>query len=144
MLALMNGQGLSKAWAPLPGGAAAVYNPSIARYLIHDWQGSYRIGSTTTRTYGFSLALGLSGSPTDFTFAGNNNDTDTNEYDALNRKMHSLQGRWVSPDPVDAFSLGEPQTFNKYAYVTNWPRETVDMTGLCDLAIHAIGRDFTH
>ena len=136
MLALMNGQSLSKAWVPLPGGAAAVYNPSISRYLVPDWQGSYRIGSTTTRTYGFSVAFGpfgerysLSGSPSDFTFAGNNNDTVTNEYDAVNRKEHSSQGRWISPDPVVG-NLGDPQSFNKYAYVRNSPLTLVDPSGL--------------
>ena len=36
------------------------------------------------------------------------------------RKFESLSGRWTSPDPLDG-SLGDPQSFNHYAYVGNDP-----------------------
>jgi hypothetical protein len=50
-LALMNGQTLSKAFVPLPGGTTAVYTSSGLAYYRHpDWLGSSRVASTPSRT----------------------------------------------------------------------------------------------
>ena len=45
------------------------------------------------------------------------------------RKYESFSGRWTSPDPLGG-SLGDPQSFNRYAYVQNDPVNFVDPTGL--------------
>src|SRR5205823_5052966 len=49
------------------------------------------------------------------------------------RDYHSIQGRWISPDPAGlaAVDITDPQTWNRYAYVRNTPTGLVDPTGLC-------------
>lgn len=47
------------------------------------------------------------------------------------RKDDSFAGRWTSPDPYNAsIAVGNPQTFNRYVYVSNDPLNLVDPTGL--------------
>jgi RHS repeat-associated protein len=54
-------------------------------------------------------------------------------YDTLNRKYHTAQGRWTSPDPegIAAVNPEDPQTWNQYAYVMNDPLTLTDPSGLC-------------
>ena len=52
------------------------------------------------------------------------------------RKYESLSGRWTSPDPVSG-SIGDPQSFNHYAYSGNDPRNRIDPTGL-DPLLHEV------
>jgi RHS repeat-associated protein len=56
----------------------------------------------------------------------------TDEYDFLARKLHSKQGRWISPDPLGlgAANPTNPQSWNRYAYVTNDPLSGTDPDGL--------------
>ena len=65
-------------------------------------------------------------------FAEMTNDTTSDEWDALARKQHPTQGRWVSPDPsgLSAVDPTNPQTWNRYAYVANSPLDTIDPSGL--------------
>ncbi len=139
----MNAQSVARGFVPLPGGVKAVYNPSLTTYRVPDWQGSIRIGSNYNRAYIFSVAFAPFGEqydrggswPVEFTFAGNDNETTTNtnpEYDALYRKVHTSQGRWVSPDPAGlaAVDPSNPQTWNRYAYVLNNPLSFIDSLGL--------------
>ena len=140
----MNGQTLSKAFVPLPGGAQAVYTPGGLIYFRHsDWLGSSRFASTPTRTCYSDLAYapfgeGYAANPTltcpntDLDFTGQNQDTIAGMYDFFYREYAPTQGRWISPDPagqavVDATN---PQTWNRYAYVTNAPLNAVDPQGL--------------
>jgi RHS repeat-associated protein len=138
-LALMNGQTLTRAFIPLPGGTQGVYTTSFSKYRVPDWLGSFRIESTSTRTSGWSGAFAPfgeryseSGSAAAKTFAGHNWDTVSDLYDATFREQHGSQGRWTSPDPAGlaAVSLEDPQTWNRYAYVTNDPLTAVDPLGL--------------
>ncbi len=47
------------------------------------------------------------------------------------RQLSSAQGRWLSPDPYyGSYDLGNPQSFNRYAYVLNNPLGRVDPLGL--------------
>jgi len=52
----------------------------------------------------------------------------------LYREYHSTQGRWVSPDPAGlaAVDPSNPQSWNRYAYVTNNPLALTDPLGLGD------------
>ena len=45
------------------------------------------------------------------------------------RKYESMAGRWTSPDPLPG-SIGDPQSFNQYAYTQNDPANFVDPSGL--------------
>jgi RHS repeat-associated protein len=137
-LAVMTGQTLQKGFVPLSGGAVAVYNSSGLAYYRHsDWVGSSRFASTPTRTmysdgaYGpFGEAYAQTGT-TDLSYTGMNQDTVSNLYDFPARE-YGTQGRWPSPDPSGSSSASptDPQTWNRYAYVTNSPLSYVDATGM--------------
>ncbi len=145
-LALMNGQTQTKAFVPLPGGTQVKYTgTTISTYRLPDWLGSLRVGSNPNRTYSWGVAFApygeryaLSGSPA-WTFTGQTADVVSDEYDFMFREYHSTQGRWISPDPAGmaAVTLGNPQSWNRYAYVINNPLSLIDPSGL-DFCIKAL------
>jgi RHS repeat-associated protein len=50
------------------------------------------------------------------------------------RKYESWSGRWTSPDPYNgSASTVDPQSFNRYAYTTNDPVNSIDPAGLGEL-----------
>ena len=143
----MNGQTLTKGFVLLSGGATAVYNSSGLAYYHHaEWLGSSRFASLPTGTsrlyydgacapYGENYA---ESGTTDRVFAGMGQDTVSSSsyplYDALYREYHPTWGRWVSPDPagLGAVDPTNPQSWNRYAYVTNNPLALTDPLGLAD------------
>ncbi len=138
-LALMNGQTLQKAFVALPTGATAVYTASGLAYYRHaDWLGSSRLATTPTRTKYYDVAYApygenYSGSgTTDLSFTGQNQDTVTGLHDFMFREYHPASGRWISPDPAGlaAAEMTNPQSWNRYAYVSNEPSNVVDPFGL--------------
>jgi RHS repeat-associated protein len=142
-LALMNGQTVTKVFAPLPGGATAVYASSGLAYYRHpDWLGSSRLASTPARGIYYDGAYAPYGEPyaetgtTDRNFTGQNQDltpgSTGNLYDFPNREYHSTQGRWVSPDPAGMAAVDptNPQSWNRYAYVMGDPTGLIDPLGL--------------
>jgi RHS repeat-associated protein len=142
-LALVSRGSLVEAFVPLPGNATAVYNSSGLDYRHPDWLGSSRLGSTSLRAMYYSgsyAPFGESYSETgthDRSFSGENQDTEVGQYDFLYRNYSSVQGRWISPDPagLGAVWSGNPQTWNRYAYVINQPLKYTDALGLnlgCD------------
>lgn len=47
------------------------------------------------------------------------------------RKYDAEAGRWTTPDPyLGSMNIGDPQSFNRYSYVTNDPVNFVDPSGL--------------
>ena len=66
-----------------------------------------------------------------FTVEDNQNETGTLD-DFMYRRYSPTQGRWISPDPAGlaAVNLGNPQSWNRYAYVQNMPLNSVDPLGL--------------
>jgi RHS repeat-associated protein len=144
-LALMSGQTLQKAFVALPGGATAVYNSSGLAYYRHsDWLGSSRLATLPTQTnpavnevyydgayapYGESYAgYGTS----DLGFTGQNQDTVPGLDDFMFREYQPSSSRWIQPDPAGfgAVDLSNPQSWNRYSYVTNFPLRSVDSLGL--------------
>ena len=73
----------------------------------------------------------------DRSFTGQNQDTVQGStaglYDFIFRE-HAQYGRWISPDPggLKAVDITNPQTWNRYAYVQNYPTGLVDPLGLDD------------
>ena len=68
--------------------------------------------------------------PTDFTFTGQRNDPSTQLIQMGARWYEVRIGRWVSadtiiPDPTN------PQSLNRYSYVSNNPCNLIDPTGYC-------------
>jgi RHS repeat-associated protein len=142
-LATMTGQTLQQASVPLLGGAEAVYNSSgLLAYRHSDHLGSSRFASTPARTKYYDVAYApygedYAGSGTaDLSFTGQKKDTAAWLYDFMFRKYHPGHGRWMSPDPagIHSVNLRTPQTWNRYAYVSNSPLGNVDPTGLLEEA----------
>jgi RHS repeat-associated protein len=137
---ILNGQSLVKAFVPLPGGALAEYGTLDVLYYHPDYLGSARLISTSARTIYSDTAYAPFGEPyaqsgtTDLSFTGMNQDTVANLYDFPARE-YGIQGRWPSPDPagLGAVDPTNPQSWNRYAYVTNGPLQTVDPTGLDEI-----------
>jgi RHS repeat-associated protein len=141
--AIMNGQTTSSAYFPLPAGATVYETGSTGgkRYFWHkDWEGSVRFASTVSnrgsffdRAYApFGETYNNFGSISGVDFTGDTQDTVLGTYDTQNREQNPNQGRWISPDPAGlaAANFTNPQTWNRYAYVTNMPLNTVDPLGL--------------
>jgi RHS repeat-associated protein len=45
------------------------------------------------------------------------------------RKYETTSGRWTTPDPING-SIGDPQSVNRYSYVSNDPVNSIDPSGL--------------
>ncbi len=142
-LALMNHQTVSKAFAPLPAGSAAVYAGSTLAWYRHpDWLGSSWITSLASGTdrrsrdvvYSpFGDIASESGTGTaDRNFTGQNQDLSGIFYDFPAREYSQGEGRWISPDPAGlaAVDPANPQSWNRYAYVNNSPLNLIDPTGM--------------
>jgi len=138
-LALMSGQTAVKCWVGLPGGVTAVYaSGTLSNYRHPDWLGSARLSSGPSNNWLGSLSYGpfgeqyAQGGTTDPSFAGHNPDTVTDLYDSWFRRYSSRQGRWLSPDPAGASAAEptDPQSWNRYAYVSNQPLTATDPMGL--------------
>jgi RHS repeat-associated protein len=139
----MNGQTLVNAFVKLPGGARAVYSSSGLAYYRHsDHLGSSRLATTPSRTKQYDVAYApygedYNGSGTqDLGFTDQNQDTvkngwATNLYDFTLREYRTAHGRWTSPDPagLGAVDPASPQSWNRYAYVSNNPLDMVDLLG---------------
>jgi RHS repeat-associated protein len=135
---------LVKGTVPLPGGDTAIYNASGLSYLRHtDWLGSSRLATTWAHAVYSKTAYAPFGETyneagmADRSFTGQDQDVvtgsgGTGAYDFLFRKHDPSAGRWLSPDPYGwgAVDQSNPQTLNRYAYVTNSPLNYVDPNGL--------------
>ncbi len=139
-----NGQTVVDSFVPLPGGTVLV--PQCTCYFHGDWMGSSRFASRyNDRTMFNDLAYAPFGEQYakagntvvgNESFAGNNEGTTTNLYDAQFRE-YEIYGRWPSPDPAGmaAANPANPQSWNRYTYVMNMPLLLVDPLGLYDCNI---------
>jgi RHS repeat-associated protein len=145
-LGLMSGQNTYSVDFPLPGGVS--YRTwSGGGFLHRDWLGSGRMDTLiSSRTVYSATAYAPFGE--NYAQSGvNDNFTGDLDYllqydkdpsggggfaDTRARELRAKQGRWISPDPagLGAVDLANPQTWNRYAYVTNNPLSFVDPTGL--------------
>ncbi|HWY53095.1 MAG TPA: RHS repeat-associated core domain-containing protein [Terriglobales bacterium] len=122
---------------PLPGWGIAGYgNGSLTEYKHGDWLGSVRFSSTSARALNYDLAFAPYGEPYASSHIGNifasmEQVEVADEYDTHFREYHATQGRWISPDPsgLAAADPTNPQTWNRYAYVTNNPLSLIDPFG---------------
>jgi RHS repeat-associated protein len=141
-LALMSGQSLQKAFARLPGAATAVYTAAgLDHYRHSDWLGSARFASTATppttmyadQAYApFGEVYAQAGATNDLSFTGMDASTTSGDYDFPAREYDATAGRWPTPDPAGlaAADPADPQSWNRYAYVSNRPLNNLDPTGL--------------
>jgi RHS repeat-associated protein len=86
-------------------------------------------GGSPGRTSEFGANDGIA---TKFTGQYRDSETGVDYFHA--RYFGSAQGRFNSPDPMNAGAdLTDPQTWNGYAYVRNNPLNAVDPSGACDV-----------
>ena len=115
------------------------YDNGIAQYQHQDWIGTERADTTNTGstegTYTslpFGDAYTVSGQDNDaYHFAGMDYDSGSNTYHADFRQYYDVAGRWMSPDPSSgSYDFTNPQSFNRYSYVSNSPLSLTDPQGL--------------
>jgi RHS repeat-associated protein len=65
-------------------------------------------------------------------------------YDTPYREYDNTSGRWLTPDPAGlaAVDLTNPQSLNRYAYVTNNPTTLIDPSGLQGQSTQTCGHGF--
>jgi RHS repeat-associated protein len=137
--AKMSGNNVQNIFAPLTGGAKLEVKGTT--YLFHhkDWLGTSRfISSRGSRNLFFDAAYAPFGESystsgtTDLNFTGQRQDIVAGLYDFQYREYIPNHGRWLSPDlaGLRAVDPTNPQTWNRYAYVTNNPLSAVDPMGL--------------
>jgi RHS repeat-associated protein len=64
-------------------------------------------------------------------FTQHERDAENSSDSALYRQYASTQGRWLSPDPYNgSYSLSDPQSLNRYTYLSGRPLSSVDPDGL--------------
>jgi RHS repeat-associated protein len=127
---------------PLPGGGVLSRGSGATGVQLGDWLGTIRafysftggsLGQTGAHApFGESYAYS-SGYPGTFTGESNNGFMNNTTYYFQERQYRSSQGRWLTPDPAGlaAVNPGNPQSWNRYAYVMNNPLNSVDALGLC-------------
>jgi RHS repeat-associated protein len=113
------------------------YANGAAHFQHQDWLGTERIRTT----YNGSVEGSFISMPygDDYTSSGSDNDAyhfaqlDTDVGDnshAQFREYSQTSGRWMSPDPyAGSYTLWNPQSMNRYAYVMSNPLGYVDPTG---------------
>ena len=140
----MNGQSAKAIRIPLPGGSTAeVLGPTgAATDILHtDWLGSSRLAiSYSSHAMSYDTAYAPYGEnyahagslPSTLDFTGQFKDTVSDLFDFQRREYSPVQGRWISPDPagLGAVDPGNPQSWNRYAYVLNNPLSFTDPSGL--------------
>jgi RHS repeat-associated protein len=140
-LATMSGLTVNERFVPLPGGAMMRSNWG---YRHGDWLGSVRLLSSFSQTTVYDSAYApfgesyaATGSNVDVGFTQGTTDSlgqlsASGIYDFDFRKLHRVQGRWLSPDPAGmaAADSANPQSWNRYAYVMNSPLNYVDPRGM--------------
>ena len=128
------------------------------KYIHQDRQGNIRVitnanGFVIARSdrsaFGEEIGLGiglrsreqgyLGGPVTLHDYARTERDDATGLNHALFRKLEIEAGRWTSPDPYKkSMNVLEPQSFNRYSYVTNDPVNFVDPSGLYEGCVHKV------
>ena len=135
---------MSPAWARSElyahGLHVATYANNTTYFDHSDWLGTKRalsnvsgtrVETCTSLPFGDAQSCtGTDWSPLHFT--GQDFDSESNLSHFMFRKLSTTQGRWLTPDPAGmaAANLGNPQTWNQYAYVANAPVNNVDFLGL--------------
>ena len=88
------------------------------------------VGGSTDPRYGAGYASGSTWLTQKYTGAERDYESQLDFLQA--RYLASMQGRFLSPDPFNAGAqIGDPQTWNGYAYVGNNPLRYTDLTGKC-------------
>ncbi len=109
------------------------------QFILSDHLGSARVLTKYDATLVDSLDFLPFGeqiagaSVTTHKFTDDERDAETNLDRTWFRQYSSSLGRWIHPDPAGlaAVDPGNPQSWNRYAYVLNSPLDFTDPLGLC-------------
>lgn len=121
------------------GTPVAFYSNGSIHYQHQDWEGTERSRTSyngavegTYNSLPFGDGFSASGADSDpYHFAQLDHDSESFTEHAQFRQYSSTQGRWMSPDPYDgSYGAGNPQSFNRYSYVSNTPLLATDPSGL--------------
>ncbi len=86
------------------------------------------LGANDVSPYG---ELVSSSAPDLLLFTQHERDAENYSDSALYRQYASTQGRWLSADPYNgSYNLADPQSLNRYAYLSGRPQAAVDPMGL--------------
>jgi RHS repeat-associated protein len=118
----------------------ATYSYSTTNFYHGDWLGTKRVmtgvnGAVSETCTGFAFGDGVNCTPlTNWTFNGftdDIHDPETNLEHTLFRQYSGTEGRWLTPDPYSgSASPSDPQSWNRYAYVSDDPVNGADPSGL--------------
>ncbi len=119
------------------------------KYIQQDWQGSVRavtnsnsfvVARTDHQTFGEDIGVGIGLRKVEQGYSadkatrqgyGLTESDQTGQQHTWFRKLESQAGRWSSPDPYNgSMNVGDPQSFNRFTYVSNDPVNFVDPSGL--------------
>ena len=88
-------------------------------------------GESANALGGRATTQGYAGESVRQGFTGYEEDSETGLHFAQARYLSSTQGRFISVDPLMASAAtGEPQSWNRYVYVSNNPLNLTDPTGM--------------
>ena len=118
----------------------ATYSYSTTNFLHPDWLGTKRAMSSvsgavsqtcTNLPFGDGAQCAGSTEWGYMHFTDDYHDSEDNLEHTLFRQYSSGQGRWMRPDPYSgSMDFSNPQSLNRYSYVTNNPTNAMDPLGL--------------
>ncbi len=122
-------------WGTTP---VAFYDTSALHFEHQDWQGTERMRTSyngaveaTFASLPFGDGWPAAATSDPYGFAMLDYDAETETDHAQFRQYSSAQGRWLSPDPyMGSYNMLDPQSMNRYVYVTNNPESELDPSGL--------------
>ena len=110
-------------------------NANNVSYFFSDHLGSARVitdptGAVVERSDLYPFGVERVPTSNTYKFTGYERDSESGLDNASARYYNSLLGRFMTPDPMPG-SVGNPQSWNRYAYVYNNPINATDPAGLC-------------
>ncbi len=132
------------------GRLIATYDTLGLHFQLSDWLGTRRVQTDyagnieetcASLPFGNVLnctltSLSTADDATEHHFTGYARDTETGNDYAQARYYASGMGRFLTPDPYDgSYDINNPQSFNRYAYVSGNPLTFIDPSGLAGAGI---------
>jgi RHS repeat-associated protein len=132
----------------VPGYIFTIYSIAVKTELIensHQGSGGIKAGfclaameADSNAAPGMPVCLWRNGIRSRSSGKERDNETGLDYFGA--RYYSGAQGRWTSPDPGNAgASLGDPQSWNAYAYTRNNPLKYIDPNGLWEYEVGYVG-----
>lgn len=120
------------------GNLMATYDANGVHFLLNDWNGSRRVQTDyqgvveqTCTSLPYGNGTTCSADPSEYLFAGLQQEDNPGLESAAYRQYASYMGRWNSPDPYGgSYNWADPQSLNRYAYVVGNPLAMSDPSGL--------------